>query len=280
MNKHVSSYTHLNQDFMIEQGMNNASSAQLASGYTPYLIATAFVATTALLVLLLSVLMDSKTTVEKVISASEDTRLLADARNAFGHTQPLPGHHLAKGDNYTAAVDTDALARQKAGLNALGDTREPLDDYITRPIDLEQSTITTNNQMAFVSVTELTPVNRPLPSASAEKPAIIGQQPATIAAKSDHSLQTASAPVNTDTTANVYNQSIEDYRSSITEQIDDRYELSRLVNQHLTEMRNEIWDIENRRRSSISPAASAYDKINYRRHNAFKRLTHRPSHAL
>lgn len=266
---------------MVEQNLNNAMSAQPASSYTPYLIAAAFVATTALLVLLLSMLLDNKAAVEKVITASEDISLLADARSAFGHTGPLPGDDLTTNtDDNISAVSADSLARHKAEPGAPGNTREPLDDYITRPIDLEKAPITTNNQQTFVSVAELTPANRPMPTASPEKSAITGQQPATRAAKSDHSLQTSSAPVNTGTTANVYNQAIEDYRSSIIEQVDDRYKLSRLVNQHLTDMRNEIWDIESRRRSSISPAASAYDKINYRRHNAFKRLTHRPSQAL
>jgi|GEM_PF-4147206 len=79
----------------------------IMSPYIPYLIAGSFVAMTALLTLLLTIIMDNKAELDQVLDDQEYTSqtMLADAREAFGQNEILPASN-------TEAPSTPALLQK------------------------------------------------------------------------------------------------------------------------------------------------------------------------
>ena len=93
--------------------------------YIPYLIAISFVAMTALLTLMLTVVMDNKAELERSITLNTSEPLLTNARVAFGQTiisgEPAPESFI----NDSVSNDLAAEAPASPVTQALSDKPEP-----------------------------------------------------------------------------------------------------------------------------------------------------------
>ena len=256
MSKLISPYKYLVPDIGSRRQADEAAKTYAASPLTPYLIAAAFVSLTALLVLLLTALLDKKASLEQVIVTQDKSHILAEARVVFGQSgmHSVTAETLATTDKgagtSSPASNTPSSAQHRS-------QEESLEEFITRPIDIDEPVAQAdarnnlnNPDMSAPAATR--PTDHPvLPHRllwPVDEPAFVR-------------------------VASTRGEIINDLRVSYTGQVVDRQELGYMVNQHLGEMDYRHRDLDSRRRSSITPAASAYNKINFRRHSAFGRLS-------
>lgn len=237
----------------------------------PYLVATAFVALTALLTLLLNVAMENKGELEKHIALQSPNPLLADARTAFGQVTAIDTFH----PSVTASGNTDAgqtnksinhkhplvLASEAADVHSARDAITAISadtqpsEYLLPALDSGIAVPPQHNDK--ITAIELTSSN------SRQSPTVLSQVPEQVTMATDETLPAL--------------DNIVYIRGLLSKQNDSQQELESTVMQYMTPMDKQIIELTRRVNAveEIHRVGTAFERVLYKRQGLFERMLNR-----
>lgn len=261
--------------------------------YIPYLIAISFVAMTALLTLMLTVVMENKAELERSVVFNTSEPLLANARVAFGQTmvsgEAAPERFID--DNIS---NSQAAAPVSPATQAFPDKPEPSPGSSQSAVAEMMSTVGSVNVSPAISTeaAALASVNDASEDTTAAEtgpvPANSAQTDGTVATitqnvgLTEEQLSTAryDSSDSLDNIVMAHINTITGLENAIAQKAYNREQLQAMVIYNLNLMENQIRQLEDSLRPAFPPALAAYERMVSKRRESFERMLHRRQEIL